>query len=316
MLESLKDGYPIVEQILEYRQYAKLKSTYVDGILNVLTDENKIHSTFNQTITATGRLSSTEPNLQNIPVKFEMGRKIRKLFIPTSNEYTFLDGDYSQIELRVLAHMANDKTLINAFKENIDIHALTASQVFHIEMDEVTSVQRSNAKAVNFGIVYGISAFALSEDLKISQKEAQKYIEGYFSKYENIKGYLEDIIGYAMGNGYVETLYHRRREIPEILSSNYNMREFGKRIAMNTPIQGTSADIIKIAMIKVHNKLKADNMKSKLILTVHDELLIEAHKEEVHAVKILLKQEMEEAAKLNVPLSVDVHEGENWLAVK
>ncbi len=316
VLEALKDSYPIIDQILEYRQYAKLKSTYVDGLLNVLSSENKIHSTFNQTITATGRLSSTEPNLQNIPVKFEMGRKIRKLFIPTSNEYTFLDGDYSQIELRVLAHMANDDTLIHAFKENIDIHALTASQVFHIDMDEVSSIQRSNAKAVNFGIVYGISAFALSEDLKISQKEAQKYIDGYFSKYESIKGYLEDIVGFAMHNGYVETLYHRKREIPEILSSNYNMREFGKRVAMNTPIQGTSADIIKIAMIKVHNRLKSENMKSKLILTVHDELLIEAHIDEVIIVKTLLKEEMENAAKLSVPLSVDVHQGDNWLAVK
>ena len=316
VLETLKDGYPIIEQILEYRQYAKLKSTYVDGLISVLTSENKIHSTFNQTITATGRLSSTEPNLQNIPVKFEMGKKIRKLFIPSSKEYTFLDGDYSQIELRVLAHMANDNTLIHAFKENIDIHALTASQVFHIDMEEVTSIQRSNAKAVNFGIVYGISAFALSEDLKISQKEAQKYIEGYFSKYQNIKGYLEDIVGFGMQNGYVETLYHRKREIPEILSSNYNMREFGKRIAMNTPIQGTSADIIKIAMIKVHNKLKSQNMKSKLILTVHDELLVEAHVEEIDKVKTILKEEMENAATLRVPLSVDVHEGNNWLAVK
>ncbi len=316
VLEPLKDIYPIVNQILEYRQYAKLKSTYVDGLINVLTNENKIHSTFNQTITATGRLSSTEPNLQNIPVKFEMGKKIRKLFIPSSEEYIFLDGDYSQIELRVLAHMAKDKTLINAFKENIDIHALTASQVFHIDLDEVNSVQRSNAKAVNFGIVYGISAFALSEDLKITQKEAQRYIDGYFSKYENIKGYLENTVAGAMENGYVETLYNRRREIPEILSSNYNMREFGKRIAMNTPIQGTSADIIKIAMIRVHNRLKSENMKSKLILTVHDELLIEAHKEEADQVKVILKEEMENSAQLSVPLSVDVHKGDNWLAVK
>ena len=316
VLETLRNDYPIVEQILEYRQYAKLKSTYVDGLLNVLTEHNKIHSTFNQTITATGRLSSTEPNLQNIPVKFEMGKKIRQLFVPSSEEYIFLDGDYSQIELRVLAHMSEDSTLIKAFKENIDIHTLTASQVFHIPFEEVTSLQRSNAKAVNFGIVYGISAFALSEDLKISQKEAQKYIEGYFVKYPCIKSYLEEMIDFAMQNGYVETLFHRRREIPEILASNYNMREFGKRVAMNTPIQGTSADIIKIAMIRVHRKLKENNLRSKLILTVHDELLIEAHKEEVDMVKKILKEEMEHAADLSVPLSVDVHQGENWLAVK
>ena len=316
VLEALKNDYPIVAQILEYRQYAKLKSTYVDGLLNVLTEQNKIHSTFNQTITATGRLSSTEPNLQNIPVKFEMGKKIRQLFVPSSENHIFLDGDYSQIELRVLAHMSGDPTLIKAFKENIDIHALTASQVFHVPFEDVTSMQRSNAKAVNFGIVYGISAFALSEDLKISQKEAQKYIDGYFEKYPCIKAYLDEIIDFAMQNGYVETLYHRKREIPEILASNYNMREFGKRVAMNTPIQGTSADIIKIAMIRVHQKLKEHSLKSKLILTVHDELLIDAHKDEVEIVKKLLKEEMEHAADLSVPLVVDVHQGANWLAVK
>lgn len=316
VLEALKDEYPIVAQILEYRQYAKLKSTYVDGLLNVLTEHHKIHSTFNQTITATGRLSSTEPNLQNIPVKFEMGKKIRQLFVPSSEDHIFLDGDYSQIELRVLAHMSGDPTLIKAFKENIDIHTLTASQVFHVPFEEVTSLQRSNAKAVNFGIVYGISAFALSDDIKTSQKEAQKYIDGYFEKYPCIKGYLDEIIDFAMQKGYVETLYHRRREIPEILASNYNMREFGKRVAMNTPIQGTSADIIKIAMIRVHAKLKEYNLKSKLILTVHDELLIDAHKDEVTLVKKLLKEEMENAAELSVPLLVDVHEGNNWLAVK
>ncbi len=316
VLEALKDDYPIVEQILEYRQYAKLKSTYVDGLLNVLTEQNKIHSTFNQTITATGRLSSTEPNLQNIPVKFEMGKKIRQLFVPSSEDHIFLDGDYSQIELRVLAHMSGDPTLIKAFKENIDIHALTASQVFHIPFEEVTSMQRNNAKAVNFGIVYGISSFALSEDLKISQKEAQKYIDGYFEKYPCIKAYLDEIIDFAMQNGYVETLYHRKRDIPEILASNYNMREFGKRVAMNTPIQGTSADIIKIAMIRVHQKIKEYNLRSKLILTVHDELLIDTHKDEVAIVKKLLKEEMENAASLSVPLLVDVHEGTNWLAVK
>ncbi len=316
VLEVLKKDYPVVAKILEYRQYTKLKSTYVDGLLNVMTPEAKIHSTFNQTITATGRLSSTEPNLQNIPVKFEMGRKIRKLFVPSSSEYVFLDGDYSQIELRVLAHISGDETLIRGFKENLDIHTLTASQVFHVPFDEVTSEQRSNAKAVNFGIVYGISAFALAEDLKISQKEAQAYIDGYFAKYPSIRAYIENTIDFAMRNGYVETMFNRKREIPEILASNYNMREFGKRVAMNTPIQGTAADIIKIAMVKVHQKLKALNLKSKLILTVHDELLIETHRNEVDVVQKLLKEEMENAVSLSVPLFVEVHEGENWLDVK
>ena len=303
VLETLKVNYPIVEKILEYRQYAKLKSTYVDGLLNVLSENYKIHSTFNQTITATGRLSSTEPNLQNIPVKFEMGKKIRSLFIPSSSDYVFLDGDYSQIELRLLAHISKDTTLIDAFKHNMDIHVLTASQ-------------RSNAKAVNFGIVYGISAFALSEDLKISQKEAQRYIDGYFEKYPQIKQYIENTIAYAMEHGYVKTLYERKREIPEILASNYNLREFGKRVAMNTPIQGTAADIIKIAMIRVHHKLKELNLQSRLILTIHDELLIETHKDEIESVKALLKEEMEHAADLSVPLHVDVHQGKNWLEVK
>ena len=316
VLEILSKDYPIVDKILEYRQYSKLKSTYVDGLLAVMTDQNKIHSTFNQTITATGRLSSTEPNLQNIPVKFEMGKKIRSLFIPSSSEYVFLDGDYSQIELRLLAHIAQDQTLIDAFKHGIDIHALTASQVFHVPFEDVSPLQRSNAKAVNFGIVYGISAFALAEDLKISQKEAQRYIDGYFEKYPQIKDYIENTISYAMEHGYVETLYHRKREIPEILASNYNLREFGKRVAMNTPIQGTAADIIKIAMIRVHQKLKALALRSKLILTVHDELLIETHRDEIDVVKKLLKEEMEQVAEFSVSLHVDVHQGENWLEVK
>ena len=313
VLDMLKYKYPVVEKILKYRQYTKLKSTYVDGLLDVMTEDNKIHSTFNQTITATGRLSSTEPNLQNIPIKFEMGKKIRALFIPSSEEYVFLDGDYSQIELRVLAHISGDTTLIDAFKHGVDIHALTASQVFHVPFEEVTPLQRSHAKAVNFGIVYGISAFALSEDIKTSQKEAQRYIDEYFAKYPKIKDYIDDTIAFAMKHGYVETMHHRRRDIPEILSSNYNLREFGKRVAMNTPIQGTAADIIKIAMVRVHKKLQEQQLKSKLILTVHDELLIETHKDEVELVAKLLKKEMEGAADLAAKLNVDVHEGKNWL---
>ena len=316
VLEKLKKDYSIVAKILEYRQYAKLKSTYVDGLLAVLTPEHKIHSTFNQTITATGRLSSTEPNLQNIPVKFEMGKKIRQMFIPASEEYVFLDGDYSQIELRVLAHISGDEKLIRAFKEGLDIHTLTASEVFHTPFEEVTPLQRSHAKAVNFGIVYGISAFSLADDIKTTQKEAQRYIDGYFEKYPAIKTYLDETVAFAMEHGYVETLFHRRREIPEILAGNYNLREFGKRVAMNTPIQGTSADIIKIAMVKVYQQLKARNLKSKLILTVHDELLIETHIDEIEEVKRLLKEEMEQAVALKVPLLVDIHQGKNWLEVK
>lgn len=316
VLEKLKNDYPVVEKILEYRQYMKLKSTYVEGIMQVLSKENKVHSTFNQTITATGRLSSTEPNLQNIPIRMELGRKIRKVFIPRSKEYVFLDADYSQIELRVLAHIAKDETLIEAFKNGIDIHALTASQVFHVPFEEVTSEQRSSAKAVNFGIVYGISAFSLADDLKISQKSAQKYIDSYFEKYPSIKKYLDEIVRFAQLYGHVETLFHRKREIPEIQSNNFNIREFGKRIAMNTPIQGTSADIIKIAMIKVYQALKKNNMKSKLILTVHDELIIETHKDEVDKVKEILKCEMEHAVSLDVPLEVDIHKGNNWFETK
>ncbi len=316
VLEALQKDYPIVAKILEYRQYIKLKSTYVDGLIAVMDQDHKIHSTFNQTITATGRLSSTEPNLQNIPVKFEMGKRIRGMFIPKSEDYVFLDGDYSQIELRVLAHMAQDETLIHAFKEKMDIHTLTASQVFHVPFEEVTALQRSNAKAVNFGIVYGIGAFSLAEDLKITTKEAQKYIDGYFEKYPQIKTYLDETISFAMEKGYVTTLFHRKREIPEILASNYNMREFGKRVAMNTPIQGTSADIIKIAMVKVYERLKKEKLQSKILLTVHDELLIEAHVTEIEVVKALLKEEMEQAVHLLVPLEVEVHEGKNWLEVK
>lgn len=317
VLEKLKDKYPIVEKILEYRQLVKLKSTYVDGLFAVVNKEDgKIHSTFNQTITATGRISSTEPNLQNIPVKMELGREIRKVFIPSNEDYVFVDADYSQIELRVLAHIANDPTLINAFKTGQDIHRLTASQVFNIAFDEVTPMQRNNAKAVNFGIVYGISPYSLGEDLKIPQKEAKRYIEGYFEKYPMVKQYLDDIVDFAKENGYVETLFQRRRTIPEISSSNFNVRGFGERIAMNTPIQGSAADIIKIAMIKVYEILKQRNMRSRLILTVHDELLVETHKDELEDVKKILQYEMEHAANLRVPIDVDLNVGNTWYETK
>ncbi len=313
VLEKLEKEYPIVGRVLEYRHLSKIKSTYVDGLFAVINEETgKIHSTFNQTITATGRISSTEPNLQNIPIKLEIGRRIRKVFVPSSDDYIFVDADYSQIELRVLAHISEDPTLIDAFNNNQDIHRLTASQVFNIPFDEVSSSQRNNAKAVNFGIVYGISAFSLSDDLKITQKEAQTYIEGYFSKYPKVKEYLDNIIISAKEKGYVETLFQRRRAIPEINASNFNVRSFGERIAMNTPIQGTAADIIKIAMIKVDNVLKNNKMRSKLVLTVHDELLVEAHKEELEEVKKILKYEMENAAKLSVPIDVDLDTGTTW----
>lgn len=316
VLEKLKIEYPVVEKILEYRQYMKLKSTYVDGLLPLLTDESKIHSTFNQTVTATGRISSTEPNLQNIPIRMPLGRQIRKVFVPQSEEYVFLDADYSQIELRVLAAIAEDEKMINAFKNDIDIHTLTASEVFHTPLNEVTPLQRSNAKAVNFGIVYGISAFALADDLKISQKEADAYINGYFEKYPSIKNYLDQVVAFAKMHGYVETIFHRRRDIPEMASKNFNIREFGKRVAMNTPIQGAAADIIKIAMIRVSKALKTKQLKSRLILTVHDELLLEVYKPEQDVVEELLKYEMEHAVDLAVPLSVDVHSGVNWLEAK
>lgn len=316
VLETLKDKYPVVQKILDYRQYTKLKSTYVDGLLNVLGKDNKIHSTFNQTITATGRISSTEPNLQNIPMRLELGRKIRKVFIPKSQDYIFLDADYSQIELRVLAAMAEDEILINAFKEGIDVHTLTASQVLHVPFDEVTPAQRYSAKAVNFGIVYGIGAFSLADDIKVSLKEAQQYIDSYFEKYPRVKEYLDSVVEMAKEQGYVTTLFNRKRDIPEMSSKNFNVREFGKRVAMNTPIQGTAADVIKIAMIKVHSKLEEKGLKSKLILTVHDELLLEVYKPEMEQVKELMQYEMEHAVSLGVPLSVEVHSGDNWFETK
>ncbi|MBZ4667835.1 MAG: polA 2 [Defluviitaleaceae bacterium] len=317
VLEKLRAEHIIIEKILEYRQLVKLKTTYGDGLFAVVNQETqKIHSTFNQTITATGRISSTEPNLQNIPIKLEMGRKIRKVFIPSDEEYLLLDADYSQIELRVLAHIAKDETLIRAFRTGEDIHKLTASQVFKVPLDEVTPRQRSNAKAVNFGIVYGIGAFSLSQDLNISRKEAEAYIEGYFEKYPNVRKYMDETIKQARELGYVTTLFGRRRVIPDINSTNFARRSFGERVAMNTPIQGTAADIIKIAMIKVFNKLKEKNLKSRLILQVHDELLIEVHKDEIEEVKQILKYEMEHAVSLDVPLDVDMHLGKTWFDTK
>lgn len=316
VLEKLASQHEVVEKILEYRQIMKLKSTYVDGLLNIIGKDNKIHSNFNQTVTATGRISSTEPNLQNIPVKIDMGRRIRKVFVPSSSEYFILSADYSQIELRVLAHIAGDENLINAFYNKMDIHTKTASEVFNVPLDEVTPLMRSRAKAVNFGIVYGISDFGLSRDLGISRKEARTYIDNYLSKYSGVRTYMEQIVEKARKDGYVTTILNRRRYIPELSSSNFNVRSLGERLAMNTPIQGSAADIIKIAMVKVYRELKEKSLKSKLILQVHDELIIEVHKDEINEVKDIVKRGMENAVSLNVPLVVDINMGSNWFEAK
>lgn len=315
ILEKLAAEQPIVNDILEYRQLTKLKSTYADGLGNVIEKDGRIHSTFNQTITATGRISSTEPNLQNIPVRMELGRLIRKVFVPEEG-FVFLDADYSQIELRVLAHMSGDEKLIQAYKEAQDIHRLTASQVFHIPFDEVTPLQRRNAKAVNFGIVYGISSFGLSQDLSITRKEAAEYIEKYFETYPKIKIFLDSMVEEGKEKGYVSTMFGRRRPIPELKSSNFMQRSFGERVAMNSPIQGTAADIIKIAMNRVYCRLKEEGLKSRLVLQVHDELLIETWKEETEIVSRILEEEMKGAAQLAVELEVDMHQGDNWYEAK
>lgn len=315
VLEKLSEDYPIAKSILEYRAYTKLKSTYADGLQEYIDEHNRIHSTFNQTITATGRLSSTEPNLQNIPVRMELGKQIRRVFVPKDG-FVFMDADYSQIELRVLASMAGDETLIKAYSEHADIHRITASQVFHVPFAEVTDLQRRNAKAVNFGIVYGISAFGLGEDLGISAKEAKQYIEDYFKTYPKIKSFLDDMVSNAKTKGYSTTYYGRRRPIPELNSSNFIQRSFGERVAMNSPIQGTAADIIKIAMLRVHNALKSRGLESKLILQVHDELLIETKIDEIKEVEAILTEEMTNAASLAVKLEIDLHVGNNWLEAK
>lgn len=316
VLEKLRDKHPIVNFIMEYRQLAKLKSTYCDGLAAVVNpNTHRIHSVFTQTVTVTGRLSSTEPNLQNIPTRTELGREIRKMFV-AKDDYVLVDADYSQIELRVLAHIANDETMINAFKNNEDIHAVTASQVLGIPLEEVTKEQRSSAKAVNFGIVYGIGEFSLAQDLHISVKEAKAYIESYLEKYHGVRNYMESIKEQAKKDGYVKTMLNRIRYIPELKSPNYNIRQFGERVALNTPIQGTAADIIKLAMVRVDNRLIKEGLKSKLILQVHDELIVEAHKDEVDKVKQILSEEMQGAMELNVPLKVDMSTGHSWYDAK
>lgn len=315
VLEKLKDKHEIIPAILEYRQLVKLNSTYVEGLSAYIKVDGRIHGKFNQTVTTTGRISSTEPNLQNIPTRLPLGREIRKVFKPKDG-YVFLDADYSQIELRVLAHLSNDKTLIEAYHKDNDIHAITASEVFGVPIDKVDSLMRRKAKAVNFGIVYGISSFGLGQDLDISRKEAEQYIEKYFETYRNVKTFMDDTVANAKKNGYTTTLFGRRRPIPELASSNFMTRSFGERAAMNSPIQGTAADIIKIAMIRVKKALESAKLKSKLVLQVHDELLIETAKDELDQVRLILANEMEQAAKLNVPLVVDMHDGASWYDAK
>lgn len=315
VLEKLAADYPVVRMILDYRQLTKLNSTYAEGLAVFIQEDGRIHGKFNQTITATGRISSTEPNLQNIPVRMELGRAIRRVFVPEDG-YVFVDADYSQIELRILADMSGDERLINAYRDAQDIHAITASEVFHTPLDEVTSLQRRNAKAVNFGIVYGISAFGLSEDLSISRKEAVEYINKYFETYPGVKIFLDNLVKQGKEQGYVTTLFGRKRPIPELKSANFMQRSFGERVAMNSPIQGTAADIMKIAMIAVDQELRTRKMKSRIVLQVHDELLVETHESEVDLVQAILVDKMKHAAALKVSLEVEAHTGDNWLDAK
>lgn len=317
VLEQLMDEHAVISYILDYRQHTKLKTTYAEGLINMINPRTgRIHSKFNQTVVVTGRISSMEPNLQNIPIKLEMGRKIRKVFEPSNESFILVDADYSQIELRVLAHISEDENLINAFINNEDIHASTAAKVFGVPLEEVTSIMRARAKAVNFGIIYGIGDFSLGKDLGISRKEAKNYIDGYLDKYPGVKQYMHDTVLSGRKLGYVKTMYNRRRYLPELASKNFTIKSFGERVALNMPIQGSAADIIKIAMAKVYRKLKEDNMKSKLILQVHDELIIEAHVEEKERVVNIIKDCMETAVALKVPLKADISMGKNWYEVK
>ncbi|NLV86593.1 MAG: DNA polymerase I [Clostridiales bacterium] len=315
VLESLADKHPIVGKVLEYRQLAKLKSTYAEGLLKVIEDDGRIRTSFQMTVTATGRLSSTEPNLQNIPVRTELGAEFRKMFV-ASRGNVLVDADYSQIELRLLAHISDDETMKAAFKNGEDIHAVTASQVFGIPLDEVTKLQRSHAKAVNFGIVYGISAFSLAQDIGVFQNEAKAYIDAYLEKYSGVRDYMKSVVEKAAAEGYVATLFGRRRPLPELSSSNYNIRSFGERVALNMPIQGTAADVIKLSMVNVYRRLKSEGRKARLILQVHDELIVECPEDEAELVSKLLTEEMENAVSYSVPLTVDTHIGKSWSEAK
>ena len=314
VLEKLKD-HPLVADVLTYRQYAKLKSTYADGLLKVIDPDGRIRTSFQMTVTATGRLSSTEPNLQNIPTRTELGSKMREMFVAAPG-HVLVDADYSQIELRLLAHISGDTAMQQAFLSGADFHTVTAARVFHVPQDQVTHQMRSRAKAVNFGIVYGISAFSLSQDIGVTVQEAKEYMERYFATYTGVKQYMTDVVDKAREQGYVETLWHRRRALPELKSSNFNMRSFGERVALNMPIQGTAADIIKLAMVRVHSRLAREGLAARLIMQVHDELIVECPEEEAPRVEALLQQEMQGVAELSVPLLAEAHTGRNWLAAK
>ncbi|MCK5812533.1 MAG: DNA polymerase I, partial [Clostridiales bacterium] len=316
VLEKLAIDHDIANKIIKYRQLKKLQSTYVEGLLKRIADDGRIHSNFKQTVTATGRISSTEPNLQNLPIRSELGREIRKAFICENDQYILLGADYSQIELRILAHISNDLTLVEAFSKNEDIHTKTAAKVFGVDERMVTTNMRRTAKAVNFGIVYGISDFGLSRDLNISVVLAKQYIKQYLQEYKMVKIYMDDTVKFAEKNGYVSTIFNRKRHIKELQSPNYMQREFGKRIALNTPIQGAAADVMKIAMIKVYNQFKKDKLKSRLILQIHDELVIETHIEEVNIVEDILKKHMTNGFSLKVPLTIDISEGKSLYEAK
>ena len=315
VLEELRTAHPIVENVLKYRQYTKLNSTYVDGLLKTIASDGRIHTCFKQTETRTGRISSTEPNMQNIPVRTELGSRMRKFFIADDNK-VLLDADYSQIELRVMAHLCGDENMISAFTNNEDIHTSTAAQVFDMPKEMVTPEMRSAAKAVNFGIIYGIGAFSLSKDINVSVYKAKKYIEDYLSKYPKVKQFMDNTVKSAEETGFVSTMFGRKRRIPELSSSNKVLQAAGRRIAMNTPVQGTAADLIKIAMINVYNRLKKENLDAHLILQVHDELIVESSDADCEKAKRILQEEMQNVCKMRVPLSVDVNEGASWYDAK
>ena len=315
MLEKLRYEYPIVGAVREYRQYAKLKSTYADGLLKAMDPDGRVRTSFQMTVTATGRLSSTEPNLQNIPTRTDLGSEIRRMFIPADG-CVLVDADYSQIELRLLAHMAGDEAMIAAFRSGGDFHAETAAKVFHVAPDQVTHEMRRQAKAVNFGIVYGISAFSLSQDIGVTVAEAKAYMEAYFATFPGVRTYMDAVVAKAKEQGYVETLFHRRRDLPELRSSNFNLRSFGERVALNMPIQGTAADIMKLAMAAVWKRLRQELPAARLVLQVHDELIVECPEPQAEQAAALLKEEMERVVTLSVPLTADAHWGKNWLEAK
>ena len=315
MLEKLRYEAPIVDAVLEYRQYAKLKSTYADGLLKAIDPDGRIRTSFQMTVTATGRLSSTEPNLQNIPTRTDLGSEIRRMFVPEEG-CVLVDADYSQIELRLLAHISGDEAMREAFRSGGDIHTATAAQVFHVAPADVTPEMRRSAKAVNFGIVYGISAFSLSQDIGVSVAEAKAYMEAYFATFPGVRKYMDAVVEKARETGYVETIFHRRRDLPELTSSNHNLRSFGERVALNMPIQGTAADIMKLAMVAAHKRLKAELPEARLVLQVHDELIVECPKAEAETVAKLLEEEMEHVVSLSVPLTAEAHWGKNWLEAK